>query len=113
MLPAFDWNGGPLQLESLAGIVGIRRKASKFITHWNAAERELLELDRADGDAIEGVVSQGRGRTVPASASVFQEPRAFGVIPRHAAALLSLRPSSFATRAGTRTIFTNSYVHMT
>jgi hypothetical protein len=24
MLPAFDWNGGRLQLESLAGIVGIR-----------------------------------------------------------------------------------------
>ena len=27
MLPAFDWNGGPLQLESLAGIVGIRTRA--------------------------------------------------------------------------------------
>jgi hypothetical protein len=24
MLPAFDWNGGRLQLESLAAIVGIR-----------------------------------------------------------------------------------------
>jgi IstB-like ATP binding protein len=24
ILPAFDWNGGRLQLESLAGIVGIR-----------------------------------------------------------------------------------------
>src|SRR3954471_16789019 len=56
-----------------------------------AAERELRELDRADGDATEGIVPQGRGRTVPASASVFQEPRAFGVLPRHAAALLSLR----------------------
>ena len=27
MLPAFDWNGGPLQLESLAGIVGIRTES--------------------------------------------------------------------------------------
>src|SRR5436190_10959945 len=56
-----------------------------------AAERELRELDRADGDAIAGVVSQGRGRAVPASTSIFQEPRTFGVLPRHAAALLSLR----------------------
>src|SRR5258705_3637339 len=56
-----------------------------------AAEQELRELDRADGDATEGVVSQGRSRTVPASASVFQESRAFGFFPRHAAALLSLR----------------------
>ena len=56
-----------------------------------AAERELRELDRADGDAIEGFVSKGRGGAVPASASIFQEPRTFGVLPRHAAALLSLR----------------------
>ena len=27
MLPAFDWNGGRLQLEFLAGIVGIRSGA--------------------------------------------------------------------------------------
>jgi len=48
-----------------------------------AAERELPELDRADGDQAEGVVSQGRSGTVPASASVFQEPRAFlHMLPR-------------------------------
>ena len=30
MLPAFDWNGGRLQLEFLAGIVGLRRNAGQL-----------------------------------------------------------------------------------
>ena len=56
----------------------IRLEGIEIYHPLEAAERELLGLDRADADATEGVVSQGRRRTVPASASVFQGPRAFG-----------------------------------
>src|SRR3954462_4835052 len=56
-----------------------------------AAERELREFDRTDGDATEGAFSEGRRGPVPASATVFQEPRTAGVVPWHAPALLSLR----------------------
>jgi hypothetical protein len=46
MLPAFDWNGGPLQLESLAGIVGIRRHAGRPFFVFEHADR-VLRLLRA------------------------------------------------------------------
>src|SRR3954452_7402556 len=55
------------------------------------AEREVRELDRADGDPAQGAVSKSWCGAVPAAAAVFQGARAAGAVPRHAAALLSLR----------------------
>jgi uncharacterized protein YecE (DUF72 family) len=66
-------------------------KASKFITHWKRLNEncpnsiELMETRlKALSPKVGAVLFQ-----LPAP--VFQEPRAFGVLPPHAAALLSVR----------------------
>ena len=45
-------------------------KASKFITHWRAAEREVDEQHRAAGLASQAARPQGRTGAVPAAAAV-------------------------------------------
>src|ERR1700730_18204148 len=66
-------------------------KASKFITHWKrlsencANSIELMETRLKALSPKVGVV------LFQLPAPVFQEPRAFGVLPPHAAALLSVR----------------------
>ena len=43
MLPAFDWNGGRLQLESLAGIVGIRtERLARMEASWVEQRKETI-----------------------------------------------------------------------
>jgi hypothetical protein len=53
MLPAFDWNGGPLQLESLAGIVGIRSTVEALdVAAAKAAAAIQFDLDEIQRNRI-------------------------------------------------------------